>query len=184
MKFKCIYRDHDGSKKYCILDALNRTEAFKQANDKNLTVIEMCPLNKTIHNSKKIKSSSSPNVKYPNSEELKILEMRKTSFWIGFWVSFFGPLLWLIACIVTLCKYERRGLMCCLSGLTTPIIVLGLPLVSLCLPVYLDHPFHFVYCIFGLVMFVFGIWLVRFFYKRDVLCGFILPKNNEFHKAL
>ena len=42
-------------KKYCILDALNRTEAFKQANDKNLTVIEMRPLNKTIHNSKKNK---------------------------------------------------------------------------------------------------------------------------------
>ena len=166
MKFNCYYRAKDGSRQVIELDAIDRNKAFCQAKQMELNVIEMFSF-KDQHKSA-IRNSCENKVKckkdkIPNEDELKLLQIRINAYWLGFWCAIFSPLTlgltWLIALIIAFCKYEKRGVLCCLTGLLTPELII---LMALILP------------IIGIIP---GIMLSIYFYKQDILLGFTMPTN-------
>ena len=184
MTFNCYYRSKDGSRKELIVNADNRKHAYQQVKDAGLNVIELCPVDNHFKNKQAQETSNTNHVKIPNKEELKFLLMRKNAFWIGFWSAiispflwFFGPLLWIIACAICFCKYEMRGLSCCITGIIVPGLSIIMCAVGLfCWSGELVNPFFgFILSIIG---FVVGVWISKYFYKKDVLLGFTLPSAS------
>ena len=182
MTFNCYYRSKDGARKELKVNADNRKHAYQQVKDAGLNVIELCPVDNHFKNKHVQETSDTNLVKIPNEEEIKFLLMRKNAFWIGFWSAiissflwFFGPLLWIIACAICFCKYEMRGLSCCITGIIVPGLpiimgVVGFGLGNLVIP--------FFGLILSIICFIVGVWISKYFYKKDVLLGFTLPSAN------
>lgn len=177
MKFNCYYRGKDGSRKVIVLDANNRDHAYQQAKDADLSIIEILQSNGGVGKNKQVRTTINKNMdKVPNEDELKLLQMRRCAYWIGFISAFFSPIMWIIACIIAFCKYEMRGLSCCITGIITPGVPVGIGILGLFFGGLVNPIFGFV---LGLCSFVAGIWVARYFYKKDVLLGFIMPTNTN-----
>ena len=186
MTFNCYYRSKDGARKELKVNADNRKHAYQQVKDAGLNVIELCPATGHVQNKSVQKTNETNNLKIPNEEELKFLLMRKNAFWIGFVSSFFSPILWIIACIICICKYEMRGLSCCITGIIAPGIPvvlgflgfgLGIGLAG-CIDVVAKGGAGLFIGILGIIFFVVGVWISKYFYKKDVLLGFTMPSAS------
>ena len=187
MIFNCYYRSKDGSRKELKVNADNRKHAYQQVKDAGLNVIELCPIGNSFKNKQVQETSDTNLVKIPNEEEIKFLLMRKNAFWIGFWSSFFSPILWIIACIICICKYEMRGLSCCITGIIAPSVPIVLGFLGFgsgiglaeCIGIVAQGVAGvFIRIILGIIFFVVGVWISKYFYKKDVLLGFIMPSAS------
>lgn len=104
MKFNCHYRAKDGSRKVVELDAIDRREAFCQAKQMGLNVIEMVSDGKAR---KKPPARERKNVKIevsnPECEETAIYKQREHSYILG---VLFGPIGFLISSLI----WKHRGM--------------------------------------------------------------------------
>lgn len=220
MTFNCYYRSKDGSRKEITVNSNNRKHAYQQVKDAGLNVIELCPVDNRFKNKQAQETSDINPVKIPNEEELKFLLMRKNAFWIGFVSSFFSPILWLfvlpilliihspgavwlvvctpllwfVACVISVCKYEMGGLSCCVTGIIAPSVPVvmgslglgsGISLVELGYygsgcdsDVVVGVARLFSGIILGVLHFIVGVWISKYFYKKDVLLGFTMPSAS------
>ena len=186
MIFNCYYRSKDGSRKELKVNADNRKHAYQQVKDAGLNVIELFPVGNSFKNKQVQETSDTNLVKIPNEEEIKFLLMRKNAFWIGFASSFFSPISWIIACIICICKYEMRGLSCCITGIIAPGVPVVLGSVGFPLGIGLagciglvDQGVAGVFgIILGIIFFVVGVMIAKYFYKKDVLLGFTMPSAS------
>lgn len=183
MIFNCYYRSKEGARKELKVNADNRKHAYQQVKDTGLNVIELRPATGHVQNKSVQKTNDTNNLKIPNEGELKFLLMRKNAFWIGFVSSFFSPILWIIACIICICKYEMRGLSCCITGIIAPGIPVVLGVLGFgsgiglagCIDIVAQGFGLFIGIILGIIFFVVGVMVAKYFYKKDVLLGFTMP---------
>lgn len=104
--------------------------------------------------------------------------------WAGLVVC--APLLWFGACVISVCKYEMGGLSCCVTGIIAPSVPVvmgslgfgsGIGLVELGCggEVVVGIARLISGIILGVLHFVVGVWISKYFYNKDVLLGFTMP---------